>query len=169
MAPPRPGPCGGCGPGVRRGGLPIWLGLVALVALATAAVRQAEPPGSARPGPPVAPRGETAPPAGRPAPDTGPGPLALYRWVDGQGVVHLESSPPGAGTFAEVIPLPPPAQGASPAAAPRQPDGSSIDQHPLSVYTPEGLRALAGRVDDTRRALGARDRQLEALQRELSP
>lgn len=169
MSRARPGPRGGCGPGVRRGGLPGWLWLVALIALATAAVRQAGPPGSARPGPPLAPRGEAAPPAGRPAPDTTPPPPALYRWVDGQGVVHLESSPPGADTFAEVMPLPPPAQGASPAAAPRQPDGSSIDPHPLSVYTPQGLRALAGRVDETRRALEARDRQLEALQRELSP
>jgi hypothetical protein len=101
----------------------------------------------------------------------------LYRWVDASGEVHVESRPPPAGVTPEVID-PTPAAPTTPAPvgapaprppAPRAAAPADLARRPLSVYTPEGLRALSRELEQTRRTLDGRDRLLDELGRELAP
>lgn len=100
-----------------------------------------------------------------------PEPVTVYRWRDASGTVHFETRPPAPGVAAEAIEMrrPPvaevveePAPGAAGGRTP-----AALDDDQPSVYTREGMEALMERLDTTLDSLGARERTMRELEKDL--
>ena len=99
---------------------------------------------------------------------------SMYRWRDAGGTLHIESEPPRDGTAFETINYETRTQSSSDivesaddasASGLRQPRNEPLK--PFGVYTPEGMKQLLERVDDTARQLEARDKLMEDLSDQL--
>ena len=126
----------------------------------------AKPPAAARSAPTSAPsadRGGTG--------QTGTSTISLYRWVDANGTIHYEMSPPPEGNAEELTMRTDPPGGSEPAggAAPALPSGTAgaLSNNPLNVYTPAGQEELMQRLDQTLEKLGDRQKLMKDLKEDL--
>jgi hypothetical protein len=111
-----------------------------------------------------------ASPAPEPPAATGEAPArALYGWRDADGMLHISSTPPGAGIRLEWVQefsLAGEEPTTSSPHAREHPD-ATLSWEPLRVYTVDGLQELRARAADMARELEARRQLMETLDREL--
>ena len=119
--------------------------------------------------PPTATRGATAD-DGTSA-QTGTSTISLYRWVDANGTIHYEMSPPPEGNAEELTMRTDLPGGSEPVggAAPALPSGNAgaLSNNPLNVYTPAGQDELMQRLDQTLERLGDRQKLMKDLKEDL--